>query len=191
MTGRTHDLSALTLLGVIFLWLPNIQMSVATLIVAVMAATIGGLAPDLDQSSNELWHRVPGESLLGKLVAPLLGGHRMISHSIIGLILTGIGLKLLLSAINQVLLVDMNIVWGAFMTGMVSHLIADTFTKEGVPWLFPIPVNIGIPPIKFLRIQTGGKIEKYLVFPGLVFLNAYMYGGNYGKVIDFLRNFVK
>jgi membrane-bound metal-dependent hydrolase YbcI (DUF457 family) len=107
------------------------------------------------------------------------------------LILTGVGLKLLLSAINQVLLVDMNIVWGAFMTGMVSHLIADTFTKEGVPWLFPIPVNIGIPPIKFLRIQTGGKIEKYLVFPGLVFLNAYMYGGNYGKVIDFLRNFVK
>ena len=55
--------------------------------------------------------------------------------------------------------------------GFVSHLIMDTFTKEGVPWLFPIPIRFGIPPFSFLRLKTGGMLEKTFVFPGLILLN--------------------
>ena len=53
------------------------------------------------------------------------------------------------------------------MIGFVSHLIADSLTVEGVPLFFPLKLNIGIPPIKKLRIQTGNWIEKFIVFPAI------------------------
>lgn len=85
----------------------------------------------------------------------------------------------------------MNIVWWAFMIGFVSHLLMDTITREGVPWLFPIPIHIGIPPFKFMRIKTGGMIEKSIIFPGLILANGYIYYHNYGHVLTFLRHFAK
>src|SRR5690606_29926046 len=103
--------------------------------------------PDLDQSTSRFWGHFRGGSFFSKLISPLLGGHRLITHSLLGLLITGFLLSKFLSLISSVLLVDMNIVWSAFMLGHLSHLIADSFTKEGVPWLFPIPWEIGIPPI--------------------------------------------
>jgi len=65
-------------------------------------------------------------------------------------------------------LVDMNVVWWSFIIGFVSHLVMDSITKEGVPWFFPIPLRIGFPPVRILRIKTGGFLEKAIIFPGLV-----------------------
>ena len=68
-------------------------------------------------------------------------------------------------------MVNISIIVNATMIGYLSHLIADSFTKEGLPLLFPIDVDFGIPPIESLRIKTGSWIEKALVFPGvLIFL---------------------
>lgn len=191
MTGRTHDLAAFTGLSIAFAVLPLQAMTLATLLTAIGFNFIGGLFPDLDQPTAKLWERLRGGTLISRLITPVMGGHRLISHSIVGVVLTGFILEFLLSMLGRVLLVDMTIVWWAFMIGMISHLVIDMFTKEGVPWLFPVPWGFGIPPLKMLRIKTGGVLEKSFIFPGLMIVNAYLFYTHYLKVLDFLRIYVK
>jgi hypothetical protein len=64
----------------------------------------------------------------------------------------------------------------------------DLFTRDGVPLLFPIPLRFGIPPLGFLRIKTGGLVEKSFVFPVLIFLNGTLYYLHYEEVLIFLRH---
>lgn len=188
MTGRTHDLAAFTALGYVLVTSPLVQMSLATALVAFSANMVGGLAPDLDQSTAALWRKVRGGSILGKIISPLIGGHRFISHSIIGVILTGVILNAILQAMSSVIIVDMEIVWWACMIGVISHLVMDLFTHDGVPLLFPIPIRFGIPPLSFLRIKTGGLVEKSFVFPVLIFINGVIYYTHYQSVLSFLRH---
>ena len=54
MTGRTHDLAAFTAMSYVLVTTPLEQMTLATAIVAFSVNMIGGLAPDLDQSSAPL-----------------------------------------------------------------------------------------------------------------------------------------
>ena len=191
MTGRTHDLTAFTALSYIAATHPIQNITLGTLFVAFTANLIGGLAPDIDQPTADLWHRIPAGSIVGRLLSPLLGGHRLLSHSIVGIFLFGIILRYGLYLMNSVVLVDMNVVWWAFMIGFVSHLVADTFTREGVPWLFPIPIKLGIPPFRFMRIKTGGFIEKLIIFPGLIFANGYIYYSHYSKFVDLFRHHIR
>lgn len=188
MTGRTHDLAAFTALNLVMITQPLPHVALSTAIVAFSANMIGGLMPDIDQPTAALWHELPAGSVFGKLLAPLLGGHRLISHSLSGIILFGIGTKYLLMLMHTVLLVDMNIVWIAFMIGYISHLLMDTITHEGVPWLFPIPFKFGFPPIRFLRVKTGGLIEKSIIFPLLIIINGYLYYSHYHVFLTFLRH---
>ena len=190
MTGRTHDLAAFTTLTAYVATQTLMKMSLATALVALGLNTIGAVAPDLDQPTNGFWAKIPAGSIVGRIISPLLGHHRMISHSLAGMALVGWGMKLLLSYAHTFLLVDMNIVWWAFMFGYASHLVMDTITKEGVPWLFPIPVRLGFPPIKFLRITTGSLGETLLVFPSLLLLNGYLIYINYGKFITFVTKYI-
>lgn len=191
MTGRTHDLAAFTALTYIIASYPLQQMSLGTALVAFSANMIGGLAPDLDQSTSKFWRRIRGGSFLGMMISPLIGGHRFLSHSLVGIVIAGMIAKALLELMSGFLIVDQEIVWWAFMIGYVSHLITDSFTREGVPWLFPIPISLGIPPLGFLRFKTGGLIEKSFVFPSLIFANAYLIYTHYAKFIDFVRNYIK
>lgn len=188
MTGRTHDLAAFTAMTVVLVTQPIPQMTLATALVAFSANMIGGLAPDIDQPTAALWNRMRGGSIIGRLIKPFLGGHRYISHSLIGIALFGFVSKIILETMSTILLVDMQIVWWAFMIGYVSHLIMDTFTTEGVPWLFPIPIKFGIPPFRFSRMKTGGVVEKSFVFPGLLIANAYLVYAHYQKILDFITN---
>lgn len=191
MTGRTHDLVAFTTISYIVATQPVAHMSLATAFVAFSANMIGGLTPDIDQPTGALWHKMTLGTLFGKFISPLFGGHRFISHSVLGLILFGVLSKLFLMLISDVLIVDMNVVWWAFMIGVLSHLITDTFTHEGVPWLFPIPLHFGIPPIKALRFHTGGIIEKAIVFPGLILVNMYIFYTYHASIIDFLKHNIR
>lgn len=191
MTGRTHDLVAFTALSYIVATSPLQQMSVPTLITAFSANMIGGLAPDIDKATSNFWDHVPGGFIFGRLISPVFGRHRFISHSVVGIVIFGFGLQYLLGLLSNVLVVDMSILWWAFMIGFISHLIADSFTKDGVPWLFPIPIHLGFPPFKFLRIKTGGLIEKAIVFPGLIVLNLYIYYTYSPQFLNFLRHYIK
>ncbi len=191
MTGRTHDLAALTALNVIVATQQMPAATLATVVAAYIACGIGGLTPDIDQSTAHLYRRLPAGGVIGKLLAPLLGGHRFLSHSFLGVLLFGFLMKVFLNHLHDVLLVDMDAVWYAFMIGFVSHLFMDMFSHDGVPLLFPIPFRFGIPPIRFLRIKTGGVVEKSFVFPLLILVNSIVIYGYYHKYLALLRAVLK
>lgn len=179
MTGRTHDLVAFTGLTFAAVYFPVPTMTLATAVAVFGANFLGALFPDLDNATADFWEHLRGGELIGKIIPPLLGGHRYLTHSLIGLSLVGWLLPIPLDLIGRVILVDMHLVWWGFMLGYVSHLLADSLTREGVMWLFPIPWKIGFPPFKKFRFKSGGTIEKALIFPGLIVLNVYLIGTNY------------
>ncbi|MBP9719388.1 MAG: metal-dependent hydrolase [Candidatus Levybacteria bacterium] len=191
MTGRTHDLAAFTALNILFITNPLPHITLGTAFVAFGANMIGGLTPDIDQPTGELWGRIRGGSVISRMIAPLLGGHRFISHSLLGVFLFGFVAKFILEVTSSFLIVDGTIVWWAFMIGYISHLIMDSFTRDGVPWLFPIPIHFGIPPFRALRMKTGGFLEKSVIFPLLLFTNAFIFYKYHTVFLDFLHNYIK
>lgn len=191
MTGRTHDLAAFTVLNYIIATFPLPHLSLGTAFFAFSANMIGGLAPDIDQPTGDLWHKLPAGGLYSRVFTPFLGGHRHISHSILGVILFGFGAKYVLGLASHVVLVNMDIVWWSFMIGYISHIGMDVLTKEGLPLLFPLPIKFAFPPLAILRVKTGGIIEKYGVFPGLLVLNAWIIYSFYGRYLNFFHNYIK
>lgn len=190
MTGRTHDLAAFTALNGIFVISALTPMSLATLVVTLGANFIGGLAPDLDKSSSKLWGKIRGGRLISRIISPVMGGHRLISHSLLGLIIGGLISYQFLEAIKHVLIVDNYIVWIGFMSGLVSHLVTDSMTKVGIPIFFPFNWRLGLPPIRKFRITTGGRVESSLIYPGLMLLNGYWFFKYSDKYLDFLRHYI-
>jgi inner membrane protein len=190
MTGRTHDLAAFTSINYLIATSTLLHMSLGTAFVAFSANLIGGLTPDIDQPTADLWHKLPGGTVYSRIITPFLGGHRYISHSVLGIIIFGWLVHWLLQISSHTLIVDSSIVWWSFMIAYISHLVLDTFTKEGVPWLFPIPIKFGVPPFSFLRIKTGGFIEKYLLFPGLLVLNGIILYQHYTKYLAFFHGYI-
>src|SRR5580704_9729330 len=103
MTGRTHDLAAITALGVIVLVQPVRTVTLATAIVAVFANLIGGIAPDVDQPTAPFWRNLPVGKFFGKIFDRMLGGHRFISHSILGLLIFGFAAHWLLVFLQPIM----------------------------------------------------------------------------------------
>jgi hypothetical protein len=62
------------------------------------------------------------------------------------------------------------------------------FTKEGVPWLLPIPVKFGIPPIRAFRITTGKKMETLVVLPVLLLTNLWIFHTNYPAILAYVHH---
>src|SRR5215213_1116376 len=148
MTARTHDLAAITALMISAVAVPLPRLSLATVLVALLANQLGGIAPDIDQPTAPLWRNLPIGGVIGRFLDKMLGGHRFVTHSLIGVALFGFLLQWTLVALQPIMPhVDIWVVWCAFMIGMVSHLVMDTLTKEGVPWLLPLLFKIGVPPL--------------------------------------------
>lgn len=167
MIARTHDLAAITGLAVVVVVItPLPPLSLATIIAALLANQLGGIAPDIDQPTAPLWRNLPIGGIFGRMVGRLLGGHRFLTHSLLGMWLVGFLFHTLLMFLQPIIPnVSIEYVWWAFMIGMASHLIMDSFTKEGVPWLLPVPIKFGLPPVRRMRITTGKFAEKYVIFP--------------------------
>lgn len=189
MTGRTHDLAAITAFGVVFLVSPEQSLTLATVIIAIFANLIGGITPDLDQPTAPFWRNLPVGKYFGKFFGRMSGGHRFITHSILGLLIIGFASHWLLIFLYPIM-TDINItfVWQAFMIGMISHLVMDTFTKEGVPWLLPIPIKFGFPPLRKWRLTTGKWVETWVVFPLLIVFNIWFYSMHYQQILFILHN---
>ncbi|MGH7240683.1 MAG: metal-dependent hydrolase [Candidatus Saccharimonadales bacterium] len=188
MTARTHDLAAFTALALVVAVHPLHEITLSTLLVALLANQIGGIAPDIDQPTAPFWRNLPIGKIFGKFVDKLLGGHRFLSHSLLGLVLFAYLMKLLLAVLHPLMLhVDTQLVWDAFVVGMLSHLVMDSFTKEGVPWLLPLPFKIGVPPIKALRITTGKFGEHFIVFPLLLIATVWICSAHYQGIVTYLH----
>jgi inner membrane protein len=190
MIARTHDLAAMTgLVAVVIVLSPLPPLSLATIIAAFVANQLGGIAPDIDQPTAPFWRNLPIGGIFGKIIAKMLGGHRFLTHSIIGLVLMGFLLHWLLTFLQPIMPnVQIGYVWWAFMIGMFSHLVMDSFTKEGVPWLLPIPIKFGVPPLKRLRITTDKGVEKFVVLPLLAIILIALCTTNYHGLVDLFHN---
>ncbi|HVV26037.1 MAG TPA: metal-dependent hydrolase [Candidatus Saccharimonadales bacterium] len=189
MTARTHDLAAVTALGIVYLASSQPVITLSTAIVAVVANLIGGVTPDIDQPTAPLWRNLPVGKFFGRIFDALAGGHRFLTHSLLGLAIFGFLAHWLLIFLEPVMgSVDIGLVWWAFMIGMASHLVMDTLTKEGVPWLLPIPIKLGFPPLKRWRITTGKWVEAWLVFPALLVLNLWLYTHYHQQVLYILHH---
>lgn len=179
---------ALTGLLVIGITYPPAQMTLGTLVAVVVANQLGGIAPDIDEPGAPLWRNLPLAGFLGKSVSRLLGGHRFLTHSILGLFLTGWLVRLLLEFVHPIMpRIDMTLVWWGFMIGIVSHLVIDSFSKEGVPWLLPIPIKLGFPPVRSWRMTTGESVEMFIVFPGLMIFNVAYAMLHYPQIVELLH----
>jgi inner membrane protein len=187
--ARTHDLAAITgLVAVVIVMSPLPPMSLATIIAAIFANQLGGIAPDIDQPTAPFWRNLPIGGLFGKFFGRMLGGHRFLTHSLLGLALMGFLTHWLLTFLHPIIPnVQIDLVWWAFMIGMISHLVMDSFTKEGVPWLLPIPVKFGFPPLRRLRITTGKTLEKFVVLPLLVVVLIATIALYYPELFDLLH----
>ncbi len=192
MKARTHDLAAITGLGIVVLLQPNLPtMSLATVVAALIANQLGGIAPDIDQPTAPFWRNLPIGGIFGRFFGRVLGGHRFITHSLVGVALMGLLVSMLLGFLHPIMPnVQADIVWWAFMIGMLSHLIMDSFTKEGVPWLLPIPIKFGIPPLRRLRITTGKWGENFVMFPLLIVFAVALVGLNYHEFYALIHQHV-
>lgn len=192
MTARTHDLAALTALGLIVLVAPLSSVTLSTALVGVLANQIGGITPDIDQPTAPLWRNLPSGGFFGRVVDKLLGGHRFISHSLLGLVLFSTLGYLFLHFVQPIMPhVNIMFVWYAFVIGLISHLLMDSLTKEGVPWLLPVPIKFGFPPIKALRITTGKWVETLIVFPGLLVLDVWLCVSHYTSLVLFIHQHLR
>lgn len=182
MTARTHDLAAITAFGLIAALQPVRGVTVATALLALLFNQIGGVFPDIDQPTAPLWRNLPVGKLFGKAFDKLLGGHRFLTHSLIGVALFGWLFHWFFHLLNLLIpKMDAHIVWWAFMVGVLSHLFMDLFTKEGIPLFLPLPFKIGLPPIKSLRITTGKLAEK-LVFVAILVIDVWYCVSHYTKL---------
>ena len=189
MTARTHDLAAITALVIVAVTQVPHALTLSTVLVALLANQIGGIAPDIDQPTAPFWRNLPIGKLFGKMFDILSGGHRFLSHSLLGVVLFGLLAHLLLQLLQPIMgSVDIQIVWWAFMIGILSHLIMDTFTKEGVPWLLPIPVKFGIPPLKHFRVTTGKWAEHLVVLPALLAVDVILVTSHYDLLLAYIHH---
>lgn len=164
MTATTHQLGALVIALVILTMYPS-SPSLVTAIVCVMMVMIGALTPDLDQPAANLWHRMLGGRTLGDIFHAFSGGHRHVTHSVIGIVIIAYAFhRLIATLITPEYHGAAYLVWKAFMIGYISHPILDTFTDRGVPWLWPLPFHLRIPPgSPAVRVTTSSFVELILV----------------------------
>lgn len=179
MTARTHDLAAITAFGLVASVQSVRTVSVATAVMALLFNQIGGIFPDIDQPTAPLWRNLPVGRWFGKAFDKLIGGHRFLTHSAVGVVLTGWLFHWLFHLLNLIIpKMDAHIVWWAFMIGVVSHLFMDLFTKEGIPLLLPIPIRFGFPPLKALRLTTG-KLGEKGIFMVILAFDIWYFSANY------------
>jgi membrane-bound metal-dependent hydrolase YbcI (DUF457 family) len=125
----------------------------------LVGTLIGGTTPDIDKP-HRWWAKF--------LAHTAFGGHRHLSHSLLGLILATAAAAMVLGQIGPAVGIAPTLPFLGFVGGYVSHLVLDSLTIEGMPWLFPLPLYLGFPPWSGLRIRTGSLGEQFIAMPALL-----------------------
>ena len=168
MTARTHDMIAFASLLTVAVLYPPDRLNTPTLFTCLIGNIVGALIPDMDQATNKLWDLLPAGNLVGGVLRKLMINHRTISHSLLGIFLFyQIFLRIIPVFFNSDY-INTNLVVNSIMIGFISHILADSITKEGEPLLFPFKIKFGFPPFAFLRITTGKFMENFVIFPGVL-----------------------
>lgn len=145
---------------------------------------LGALTPDIDNARSTLGKH------LGPVSKGIqhFAGHRRLFHSIVGLVMVGaiiwgaqygIGLALEKTGADSAtrrlgealtgLAPGFNVAQGlgvafvGLLVGYLLHLVADSLTTGGVPWLWPSHTRFGFPPNYKWRFKSGTWVEKVVV----------------------------
>jgi len=149
MTGKTH------IIGGMAASLAFAQVTYYDPVLLLGAGVVGAVIPDICHGGSKIGRTLP---LLSKVVNVLFG-HRSFTHSLLFLFIVAALLNSLV--VNEA-------VTAGILVGMISHLILDMATKNGIKFFFPVQVRVRFP----LTTRTGGKIES-VVFTGLSVLTVY------------------
>lgn len=167
MTGKTHDAFAFAGLMTAAVLYPQNDMTILTAVGCIVAADLGALIPDIDQAGSRIWDMLPGGGKAGNFLSRLFYKHRTLTHSLIGIFIIYSFFSWLLPKFLNPEYINPNLILMSIMIGIISHLISDGLTEDGVPLFFPINLNIGFPPFKAMRIKTGKWFEKFVVYPAV------------------------
>jgi inner membrane protein len=144
-------------------------------------AALGALAPDIDNARSTVGKHA---GFVSKGIQHF-AGHRTLFHSLLGMALVGLIIWICQYALGLALYhlgltetgthlagglrtsVDLatgpGVAFVAFMTGYFLHLVADSLTLGGVPWLWPNHTRFGFPPDRTYRFKTGSTLEPIVV----------------------------
>jgi inner membrane protein len=132
-------------------------------------AAVGALVPDIDNARSTLGRR------LGVVSREIQkhAGHRTIFHSLVGMALTGAvvfaaewGVAYLFRRQGWTLTAEAlvaQVALIALLVGYGLHLVADSLTLGGVPWLWPLHRRFGFPPKRSWRFRSGSWMEPVVV----------------------------
>ena len=163
--------SALHLSGPAILGAPTPPTAdqVALKVIFYVVAAVGALVPDIDNARSTLGKR------LGVVSREIQkhAGHRTIFHSLVGLAIAGAvvfaaewGVAYLFLSMGwphtaEALVAQVGLV--ALLVGYGLHLVADSLTVGGVPWLWPLHQRFGFPPKRSWRFHSGSRVELVVV----------------------------
>ena len=139
MEGKTHIVGSLAA-GALYL---NLGGAVGHEALFFGSLALGALIPDIDHTGSLIGRKVP---LIDNIINTVFG-HRSFTHSLLFLVLAFF--------LFQQTSWPKDIELGILM-GMFSHMVLDMLTKQGVKFLWPLKIEIGIPG----GIRTGGAIEQ-------------------------------
>ncbi len=154
---------------------------IALKVVYYAFAAIGALSPDIDNARSTIGKRA---GFVSKGLQHL-SGHRTLFHSILGMALVGMFIWLMQYGLGlafyQLGLRETGthlagglrnsldfasgpgVAFVAFLIGYFLHLVADSLTLGGVPWLWPVHTRFGFPPNRNWRFKTGSIAEPIVV----------------------------
>jgi inner membrane protein len=183
MTAKTHQLIGETAALTYYINSTEPTYNPATFAAVLIFSFIGSLLPDIDQPTSKLWHYLPFGHVAAEISDPLLD-HRNITHSILGVIIIGTGFYFLLRLFPDYWGINTHIVFIIFIISYLLHLLADMFTTEGIPLLFPYHRFFGIPPKPFdgLRIMSGKWFENLVIFPVITIYLIIFLWANYNNI---------
>lgn len=166
MTGKTHRFIGIAAGTSYLAYCSTPIYSPATAAAVLVSSYLSSLIPDLDRSNADIWDHLPLGKTMGKVVDPFFK-HRNISHSILGILLFYFLFKLLLDSLPAYWGINTKTVLISATLSYVSHLLADMFTVDGIPLLYPLKHPIGIPPkpLEGIRIVSGKWFENLVIFP--------------------------
>jgi len=144
-------------------------------------AALGALAPDIDNARSTIGQHA---GFVSKGIQHI-AGHRTFFHSLFGLVVVGTFIWAAQYAVGLFLFNNLGLTAGeqlasgvgpggsfhsglgvafvGFLIGYFLHLVADSLTLGGVPWLWPNRTRFGFPPERTWRFKSGSREEPIVV----------------------------
>lgn len=167
MTGKTHQIIGISSGMAVMIYSAAPSYNPATFAAVLVCSSLAALLPDIDQPASDIWDNLPFGHKVSPIAAKFTFGHRNITHSLLGCAIFGGALYYLVSISPAYWGINKSLLLLAMGISYSLHLLADSFTVEGIPLLFPIHRKFGLPPKPFdgIRIMSGKWFENLVIFP--------------------------